>query len=135
LIQIKARGLASDPITETFHSGDHVMNKARQGSSVENEGGNASAVGFEPFAAAYRTWLVNYPLGVAEETLRFAAHRLEEQAKLVSKIAHCTGPSEAAEAQASFFNDAVQDYRKEAEVFARRAQQAIASAKGSSVQT
>jgi hypothetical protein len=110
------------------------MSKARDASSVDSQGGNASAVGFEPFAAAYKTWLVSYPLGMAEETLRFAAHRLEEQAKLVSKIASCAGPSEAAEVQISFFNDAVQDYRKEAEILARRARQAMASAKGSSAQ-
>ena len=105
-----------------------MTSKAREGLSLGSRAGNGSAVGFEPFAAAYKTWLMSYPLVMAEEALHFAAHRLEEQAKLVSKIAGCAGPAEATEAQVSFLNDAVQDYRKEAEVFARRAQEAMASA-------
>ena len=51
-----------------------------------------------------------------------------EVVRLLDEIA---GPAEATEAQVSFLNDAVQDYRKEAEVFARRAQEAMASANAS----
>jgi hypothetical protein len=110
------------------------MNKPRDASSNDTPRKEASAVGFEPFATAYKSWFISYPMGMAEETLRFAAHRLEEQAKLISRIVSCKGASEAVEAQISFFNDAVQDYRKEAELLAHRAQEAIASAKGSTAQ-
>jgi hypothetical protein len=107
------------------------MNKPRDISSNDAPRPDASTLGFEPYAAAYKSWFVSYPMGMAEETLRFAAHRLEEQAKLISRMVNCKGASEAVEAQISFFNDAVQDYRKEAELIARRAQEAMTSAKES----
>jgi hypothetical protein len=110
------------------------MNKLGDASSNDAQKADASVLGFEPFAAAYKSWFVSYPMGMAEETLRFAAHRLEEQAKLISRMVSCKAASEAVEAQISFFNDAVQDYRKEAELIARRAQEAMTSAKEAAAQ-
>lgn len=106
------------------------MVAAKNASSTQADPVQISPFGFPDFTGAYRAWWTAYPLTIAEETLRFAAHRLQEQAKLVGKMSQCRTLSEAAETQRAFFDTAVHDYRKEAETFAQQAQEAISSAGG-----
>jgi hypothetical protein len=80
----------------------------------------------EPIFAAYKTYLVDLPLTVANETLRFAAHRLQEQAKLALALTSCKSFTEIGEAQSEFFRGAIGDYRKEAGAVVHRARDVVA---------
>ena len=107
------------------------MVAAENASSTHAEAVQRPPFGFPDFTGAYKAWWTAHPVMMAEETLRFAAHRLEEQAKLVGKMSQCRTLSEAAETQRAFFDTAVHDYIKEAETIAHQAQEAISFAAGS----
>ncbi|MFI5015381.1 MAG: phasin family protein [Hyphomicrobiales bacterium] len=79
----------------------------------------------EPVLAAYKAYFVDLPLTVTNEALRFAAHRLQEQAKLVSALISSKSLSEAAEAQSAFLRGAIGDYRKEAGTVVHRARDVV----------
>ena len=78
-----------------------------------------------PFAAAYKAYFFDLPLTMTSETLRFAGHRLDEQARLLSKLSGCKTLSEVAEAQSDFLKDAVGEYRKEADTLVHRAKETV----------
>ncbi len=78
-----------------------------------------------PIAVAYKTYFLDLPMVMTREALRFTAHRLEEQAKLLTNLSACTTLADMAETQSIFLNDAIGDYRQEASVFAHRANQVV----------
>jgi len=83
------------------------------------------AMAAEPIAAAYKTYFVDLPLVMTSEALRFAGHRLEEQAKFFASLSDCGTFSDLMEAQSHFLKDAVGDYRKEAGTLVHRAREAV----------
>jgi hypothetical protein len=82
----------------------------------------------EPMAAAYKTYFVDLPLTMTSEALRFAGHRLEEQAKLLATLSECSTFSDVAQAQSHFLKGAVGDYRKEAGALVHRATDVVSEA-------
>jgi len=59
---------------------------------------------------------------MANEALHFAAHRLEEQAKLASAVSSCKTSFELADTQSAFVRSTINDYHKKAEMFVHQAQ-------------
>lgn len=72
---------------------------------------------------AVKTCFFDLPMAMANETLRFAAHRLGEQAKLASAASSCKTPFELAETQSAFVRSTINDYQKKAEMFVHRVQE------------
>jgi hypothetical protein len=50
----------------------------------------------KPTVKALKTYFFDFPMAMANEALRFAAHRFEEQAKLASAMSSCKTPFELA---------------------------------------
>lgn len=76
----------------------------------------------KPPVEAFKTYFFDLPMAMANEALRFAAHRLEEQAKLASAVSSCKTPFELAETQSAFVRSTINDYQKKAEMFVHQAQ-------------
>jgi hypothetical protein len=76
----------------------------------------------KPTVEAFKTYFFDLPMAMANEALRFAAHRLEEQAKLASAASSCKTPFELVEAQSAFVRSTVNDYQKKAEMFVHQTQ-------------
>jgi hypothetical protein len=95
-------------------------------------GGAAASEGLimatEPMVAAYKAYFLDLPLTMTSETLRFAGHRLEEQAKLLASFSACKTLSDLAEAQSHFVQGALGDYRKEAGALVHRAREVVGEA-------
>ncbi len=64
--------------------------------------------------AAHWHGLAILPLAVAVESLRFAGRRMMAHAHYLSDMANCHTLTEAAEAQSSFAQETLNDYRMEA---------------------
>lgn len=77
---------------------------------------------WKPTIEAFKTYFFDLPVAMANEALRFAAHRLEEQAKLASAASSCKTPFELAATQSAFFRSTISDYQKKAEMFVHQAQ-------------
>jgi hypothetical protein len=91
-----------------------------------NSTAQASSVAMvAPLTSLCKTYFFGLPLAMTSETLRFAGHRLDEQARLFTKLSGCKTPSEVAEVQSDFFKEAVGDNRKQAGSFAHRAKEAV----------
>ena len=101
------------------------MSAKRHNLENDDAQNEAAVMMSEPIFAAYKTYLVDLPLTVANETLRFAAHRLQEQAKLALALTSCKSFTEVGEAQAEFFRSAIGDYRKEAGAVVHRARDVV----------
>lgn len=101
------------------------MSAKRRKPINEDARDEAAVMMSEPIFATYKTYLVDLPLTVANETLRFAAHRLQEQAKLAMALTSCKSFTEVGEAQSEFFRSAIGDYRKETGVVVHRARDVI----------
>jgi hypothetical protein len=76
----------------------------------------------KPTVEAFKRYFFDLPMAMANEALRFAAHRLEEQAKFASAVSNCKTPFELAETQSAFVRSTVNDYQKKAEMFVHQAQ-------------
>jgi hypothetical protein len=76
----------------------------------------------KPTVEAFKTYFFDLPMAMANEALRFAAHRLEEQAKLASAASSRKTPFELAETQSAFVRNTINDYQKKAEMFVHQAQ-------------
>ncbi len=74
------------------------MSAKRRKPINEDARDEAAVMMSEPIFATYKTYLVDLPLTVANETLRFAAHRLQEQAKLAMALTSCKSFTEVGEA-------------------------------------
>ncbi len=101
------------------------MSAKRRKPINEDARDEAAVMMSEPIFATYKTYLVDLPLTVANETLRFAAHRLQEQAKLAMALTSCKSFTEVGEAQSEFFRSAIGDYRKETGVVVHRARDVV----------
>jgi len=77
---------------------------------------------WEATVEASKKYFFDLPMAMTNETLRFAAHRLEEQAKLASAASSCKTPFELAETQSAFVLSTINDYQKTAEMFVHQAQ-------------
>ncbi len=76
----------------------------------------------KPTVEAFKAYFFDLPMAMANEALRFAAHRLEEQARLVSAASNCKTPFELAQTQSAFVRSAISDYQKKAEMFVHQVQ-------------
>lgn len=76
---------------------------------TEMMGGSSEAMAF------FRATAVELPLTLFAESLRFMGHRMQAQAEHLSAIARCRTPAEILEAQSSFTQTAVSEYRSEAD--------------------
>ena len=76
----------------------------------------------KPTVEAFKAYFFDLPMAMANEALRFAAHRLEEQAKLASAASSCKTPFELVEAQSAFVRGTVVDYQRKAEMFVYQTQ-------------
>ena len=76
----------------------------------------------KPTVEAFKTYFFDLPMATANEALRFAAHRLEEPAKLASAVSSCKTPFELAEIQSAFVRSTINDYQKKAAMFVHQAQ-------------
>jgi hypothetical protein len=100
---------------------DEALHEAT-GGSLEEE---AAVMFSEPIVAAYKSYLLDLPLTLAEDSLRFLAHRLEKQAALLSELAACETLTELVETQVGFLNAAFEDYGQEARTVVRHTRQAV----------
>ncbi len=67
-----------------------------------------------PFQEVWRQTLVEWPVVVASESLRFAAHRLRAHSDYFGKLQSCGSVPEIIEAHSSFVRGAFDDYGAEA---------------------
>jgi len=79
----------------------------------------------KPTVEAFRAYFFDLPMAMANEARRFAAHRLEEQAKLASAASSCKTPFELVEAQSAFVRGTVIDYQRKAEMFVYQTQKTV----------
>jgi hypothetical protein len=101
------------------------MRAERRHPAYDDARNEAAVMMSEPIFATYKTYLVDLPLTVANEALRFAAHRLQEQAKLAQALTSCKSFAEVGEAQSQFIRAAIGDYRKEAGALVHRARDMV----------
>jgi hypothetical protein len=92
------------------------------GGTVEEE---ARVMLSEPIVATYKAYLLDLPLMLAKDVLRFLAHRLEKQADLLSALSVCKTFSEVIEVQGAFLDSALVDYSREARALLRDARRAV----------
>ncbi len=90
---------------------------------IENE---AAVMLSEPIAATCKAYLVDAPLLVTAEVLRFLSHRFAEQAQFLSALSRCRTPSEAMQTQLAFLESATRDYGKETRTIVHRVSDALA---------
>lgn len=62
-----------------------------------------------PFVTLWKRTMVDVPLTVAAEAMRFAGRRLEAQADYCAELAKCGTLSEAMDAQSAFMEEAAGD--------------------------
>jgi hypothetical protein len=92
------------------------------GATVED---GAGVMLSEPIVATYKAYLMDLPLMLAKDVLRFLAHRLEKQAAFLSAFSVCKTFSELIEVQVAFLDNALTDYSREARVLLHNARRAV----------
>lgn len=67
-----------------------------------------------PLQEVWRQTWIEWPVALASESLRFAAHRLRAHSDFYGKIQSCASVPEFIEAQSKFMRSAFDDYGTEA---------------------
>ncbi|QAY94475.1 hypothetical protein CWB41_00905 [Methylovirgula ligni] len=83
------------------------------GSEIHNAQ-NKFLAAASPFQEVWRQTLVEWPVVVASESLRFAAHRLRAHSDYFGKLQSCGSVPEIIEVHSSFVRGAFDDYGAEA---------------------
>jgi hypothetical protein len=69
----------------------------------------------KPIVNLWRNGVVDFPVTIAADTLKFAARRLQSQGDYLASVRHCASVPEVLDLNAQFMRQAVDEYRAETE--------------------
>jgi len=78
-----------------------------------------------PFADVWKTMMIDVPMTMSAEVMRFAGRRLAAQAELCERLAKCGSMADAIDAQSEFVEAAIGDFSAESAKLAQESQAVI----------
>ena len=82
--------------------------------TLTTRGGCAAKYSAAPLQEVWRQTWIEWPVALASESLRFAAHRLRTHSDFYGKLQSCGSVPELIEAHSDFMRGAFDDYGSEA---------------------
>ena len=78
-----------------------------------------------PFADVWKTMMIDVPMTMTAEMMRFAGRRFAAQADLCDQLAKCGSVADAIDAQSEFVEEAIGDFSVESAKLAQESQAVV----------
>tara|TARA_R110002020_G_scaffold36937_13_gene111478 strand:+ start:2935 stop:3312 length:378 start_codon:yes stop_codon:yes gene_type:complete len=78
-----------------------------------------------PYADAWKAMMIDVPMTMTAEMMRFAGRRFVAQAELCDKLAKCDSFADAIDAQSEFVEEAIGDFNAETAKLAQESQAVV----------